>query len=171
MATAQRVLPHLTVADQHLLEEEIIRLKQFVNTNTPLPQAIIHGDLFRDNVLAQGKEIKALIDFFSAGTGFLLLDLAIVVNDWCFDPQATLNSFNYNALITCYSDVRTPQTMEIEQWSRFLRIAALRFWVSRLNEQLIAGPNAPLGRGKDPAVYRRLLLLHRDAPLSWPSHR
>ena len=164
-ATGKTLLPHLVEAEQILLNRELKDLSEFVSANNKLPQAIIHGDLFRDNVLIQGGTITAIIDFFSAGTGYLLLDLAIVVNDWCFDQQGTLNINNYNQLIDGYCSVRKPQAEEVEGWGRLLRIAALRFWVSRLNEQLISEPHASRGRGKDPAAYRRLVLLHRTSPL------
>lgn len=165
--TGQTLLPYLTGADRALLNQELAVLLEFVSANKNLPQAIIHGDLFHDNVLIQHGAITAIIDFFSAGTGYLLLDLAIVVNDWCFAHEGTLNMNNYKALIAGYDSARRPQSAEIKCWDQLLRIAALRFWVSRLSEQLIAGPHTPRGRGKDPAPYHRLLLLHRDSPLQW----
>lgn len=166
--TGRTLLPHLKGAEQSLLHQELADLSEFVSTNKKLPQAIIHGDLFRDNVLVDNGRIAAVIDFFSAGTGYLLLDLAIVVNDWCFDLQGLLNTNNYNALADGYRGVRTPQKEEIECWSQLLRIAALRFWISRLAEQLIAGPHMPPGRGKNPTPFRELVLLHRDLSLQWP---
>ncbi len=164
-ATANKLLPQLARTDRVFLERELKDLAEFVSTNKNLPQAIIHGDLFRDNVLIQDGRISAVIDFFSAGRGYLLFDLAIAANDWCFDEQGNLNANNYNELTKTYCMKRELSAQEIECWNQLLRIAALRFWVSRMNEQLIAGPHVPRGRGKDPAPYRRLVLRHRDAPL------
>jgi homoserine kinase type II len=165
IATGKTLLPQIAAADRVLLEAELTALSEFVSTSS-LPEAIIHGDLFRDNVLIDDHSIAALIDFFSAGTGYLLLDLAITVNDWCFDSAGKLDLENYSELIAGYCAIRKPETEEIKNWSQLLRIAALRFWVSRLNEQIIASPHAPGGRGKDPAPYRRLIIRHRDKPLS-----
>lgn len=164
-ATGHSLLPHVAGAEKALLNQELEGLSSFVSANTSLPQAIIHGDLFRDNVLVKDGSITALIDFFSAGMGYLLLDLAIVVNDWCFDQHGNLNINHYKELINAYCAVRKPKTEEVECWGQLLRIAALRFWVSRLNEQLMAGLYIPRGRGKDPSIYHRLVLSHRDSPL------
>ncbi|MFT3929066.1 MAG: homoserine kinase [Spongiibacteraceae bacterium] len=163
---ARNLLPHLNKNDSTLLAEELAHLKDFVGTGTELPQAIIHGDLFRDNVLVEGEHITALIDFFSAGSGYVLLDLAIAVNDWCFDAEDNFDAICYHALISAYRATRQPQPAEVRHWGRLLRIAALRFWVSRLNEQLLAGTHAPPGRGKNPLPYRRLLLRHRRQPMA-----
>jgi homoserine kinase type II len=50
-----------------------------------LPRGLIHGDLFRDNVLwnAEG-EISALLDFESASDGVLAYDLMVTVLAWSF---------------------------------------------------------------------------------------
>lgn len=163
--TGNALLPHLSEREGKLLNTELDQLGEFVSANQNLPQTIIHGDLFRDNVLVEEGRITALIDFFSAGTSYVLLDLAIVVNDWCFDEHGHFNNINYRALVTAYCGIREPHILEIQHWRQLLRIAALRFWVSRLNEQLMAESHAPRGRGKNPDPYRRLLLLHRDQAL------
>jgi homoserine kinase type II len=167
ISTGEKLLPKLTHSDRELLNRELDSLSKFVSTNTNLSQAIIHGDLFRDNVLIKDGALVAVIDFFSAGTGYLMLDLAIAVNDWCVDTNANKNINNYNALIEGYCLEREPTAEEIENWSHFLRIAALRFWVSRLNEKLTSNPQAPVGRGKDPLTYRQLVSLHQDSSLQW----
>ena len=167
-ATGKVLLPHLAPTERDLLNREIEHLAGFVSANTNLPRTIIHGDLFPDNVLLEEGNIVALIDFFSAGMGYPLLDLAIVVNAWCHDEHGQLNTLNYNALAGSYSAIRRPEDTEIANWGALLRIAALRFWVSRLGEQLLAGPQTPRGRGKNPQPYRRLTLAHRDSPLPPP---
>lgn len=164
-ATGKSLLPYLGEIEQKLLSAELEVLRDFMNAGSALPQAIIHGDLFRDNVLVEQAQITALIDFFSAGTSFVLLDLAIVVNDWCFDDLGQMDNENYLALTRGYCGIRPPDAVEIQQWNHLLRIAALRFWVSRLNEQLMAGAHAPKGRGKDPLPYQRLILRHRNQPI------
>lgn len=164
-ATGHALLPHLPEPDRELMVEELATLQRFVNTNSGLPTAIIHADLFRDNVLIRERAIVALIDFFSAGTGYLLFDLAVVVNDWCFNEQAEFDPARYYALITAYAKTRPFTEREKNCWGELLRLAALRFWVSRLGEKHLIHANAPRGRGKDPAQYRRLILRHRIAPL------
>jgi homoserine kinase type II len=49
-----------------------------------LPQGLTHGDLFRDNVLWQGGEVSALIDFESACRGPFAFDVMVCIEAWCF---------------------------------------------------------------------------------------
>lgn len=49
-----------------------------------LPRGLIHGDLFRDNVLWQKNEIAALIDFESASAGPFAFDVAVALLAWCY---------------------------------------------------------------------------------------
>src|SRR5262249_48008135 len=50
------------------------------------PAGIIHGDLFPDNVLFDGKS-SWLIDFEQASSGSLVYDLAVCLNAWCFRDE------------------------------------------------------------------------------------
>ncbi|MFS8070214.1 MAG: homoserine kinase [Byssovorax sp.] len=47
-------------------------------------EGLIHGDLFRDNVLWHEGEISALLDFESASIGSRPFDLMVTVLAWCF---------------------------------------------------------------------------------------
>lgn len=49
-----------------------------------LPHGVVHGDLFRDNVLWQGGEIAALLDFESAFHGPFVYDLMVTIAAWCY---------------------------------------------------------------------------------------
>ena len=169
LRTGNTLLPLLNSDQKELLHTQLSELSKFVSANKNMPQAIVHGDLFRDNVLVKGNKIVALIDFFSAGTGYLLFDLAIVVNDWCIDTDCALDTINYRALVEGYQAIRTPQSDEIAHWNYFLRLAALRFWVSRLSEQFLPGSHMPPGRGKDPLPYQSLILHHAKSSLAWVS--
>jgi homoserine kinase type II len=53
-----------------------------------VPQGLIHGDLFRDNVLWDGTRLVALLDLEQVSAGSLIYDLAVVLNDWCWLPSA-----------------------------------------------------------------------------------
>jgi len=163
-ATATLLKPCLHRLDEILLSEEVNHALTLVNTNSNLPQAVIHGDLFKDNALFLKDKISGIIDFFSAGTGFLMLDLAIVVNDWTYD------AVHLKTLVSSYSAHRSPTSDEKEFFHSFLRLAALRFWISRLAEKHLSDGNRPRGVGKNPDEYRNLLLERRDRPCFWPLH-
>lgn len=156
--TATDISPRLTAAERELLQE-IPRFEQLIK-NTSLPQAVIHGDLFRDNALFDGNTLTGLIDFNSAGDGFLLFDLAVVVNDWCSKADGSLDDTLSTPLLQAYQQVRPIADDESRLWNDFLRIAALRFWLSRRQTQLEASSIKPCSHlvvEKDPAEFLRIL--------------
>lgn len=160
--TAELLSPHLSVEDRALLEE-LPRFEQLTQTRRDLPRAAIHGDLFRDNALFEGDTLTGLIDFNSASEGFLLFDLAVVVNDWCSSEDDSLNPALTSALLDGYRSERQLTKDELALWNDFLRLAALRFWLSRrLIQQDPESGQRPgsLVEFKDPEEFRRMLL-HR----------
>lgn len=167
--TGTNLLSYLVPTERALLAQELAFLNAFVAADAGLPQGVIHGDLFRDNALFLNEKLTAIIDFFSAGTGFLLLDLAIAANDWCRLDDIFLPA-QLHALSAGYAAVRTLTPAEIDAWPHLLRIGALRFWVSRLAEVHIGDAVRPAGQRKDPNEYRQLLLKHRDNSLRWKIH-
>lgn len=128
-----------------------------------LPQGVIHGDLFRDNVLFVEDRLSGVIDFYYACREALIYDLAIAVNDWCMDPVHGLpNATRWRAMLDGYRSVREPTDAEREAWPMVLRAAALRFYLSRLADQVFPR-SGQLVHVKDPDVYRRILVHHREA--------
>lgn len=164
-ARGNQLLEHVSRPDRSLLKEELTVLSKFVSTNFQLSSHPIHGDLFRDNVLFSDGEISAVIDFFSAGDGWPLFDLAVVANDWC--RAGEFLPARLRALQAGYEASRPLSPLEKSLWGSMLRIAALRFWVSRLSEALLGDAVRPRGSGKLPDEYRDLLVLHRDTPRTW----
>ncbi|MEE8057181.1 MAG: homoserine kinase [Pseudomonadales bacterium] len=161
--------PQLVGVEQTLLDE-IPRFLQQVAKHPDLPQAVIHGDLFRDNTLFEGNTLIGLIDFNSAGSGYLMYDLAVIINDWCSKTDGSLNQQLTATLVAAYQQVRPFSNDEALLWNDFLRIAATRFWISRLTMQL--QPQASHRPGglvelKDPQQYKNILLqrIHNPQPL------
>jgi homoserine kinase type II len=108
-----------------------------------LPGGLMHGDLFRDNVLwdAQG-EIAALLDFESACAGTYAYDLMVTVLSWCFgdDLEARLAT----ALCEGYDGVRPLTEAERRGLWAEGSFAALRFTITRITDYAMrtgaAGP-------------------------------
>lgn len=148
----------LSATDRALIEDEL----NFQTQNPPesLPIGIIHTDLFKDNVLFDGGKISGILDFYSACRGPLLLDIAVTANDWCCD-EGVFNSEKVITLLSAYEILRPLQAHEKQHWQTMLRIAALRFWLSRLEHQL--NPRqGDLIQQKDPLFFRHLLEQHRE---------
>ncbi len=157
--TAQQVMPKLSPVQQHLLQEEL----QFQHglDLSALPHGVIHGDLFRDNVLFDGDHLGGFIDFYYACHDVLAYDVAIAVNEWCVDAAGMLVDDKLSAFLNAYQAQRPFTALEKAHWPDLLRRAALRFWLSRLYDFYfpVAGE---LTHAKDPSHFERVLL-HRKA--------
>jgi homoserine kinase type II len=154
--TAQKVMAHLSADDQKLLTETLAF--QAALDTSALPKGIIHADLFRDNVLFDGDKVGGLIDFYYACYDVLAYDLAIVANDWCVQADGQLDAEKVEALLKAYQSLRQFEQAEHDAWNGLLRIAALRFWLSRLYDQIY--PQAgELTHAKDPDHFKNILKL------------
>lgn len=123
-----------------------------------LPQGLVHGDFFRDNVLFQDGQITGLIDFDHTARGPLLFDLAVVALDWIY--LADGDEAQLASLAEGYEEVRPLEAEERSQWGQALALAALRFALSR-----IAVPK------KDAAPILVWLERWIKAPPPWPGNR
>ena len=164
---AEKLKTTIDDSDQDLLAE-VERFNTLIEASPNLPRAVIHGDLFRDNTLFQGDALTAIIDFNSAGSGFLMMDLAITVNDWCSEADGSLNNERCDALLAGYQHNRPLEEQEKTLWNDFLRIAAARFWLSRIasQAQLDNAPHRPgsLAEPKDPKQYKAILMQRIHSP-------
>jgi homoserine kinase type II len=113
-------------------------------------QGLIHGDLFRDNVLWREGEIGALLDFESASRGSRPFDLMVTLLAWCFGDG--LDHELVRALAQGYTAVRPLPEDEAAALHAEGSFAALRFSITRITDFELR----PRGSGvfKD---YRRFL--------------
>ncbi|MDH4233801.1 MAG: homoserine kinase [Gallionella sp.] len=156
-ATAPQVLTFLDAAQAALLEGEVaLHAKQ---NWTHLPQGVIHADLFRDNVLLDGNRVGGLIDFYFACSDALLYDVAITVNDWCMNPDGMLDTSRTQDFLRAYDAARPLLASERAAWPLMLRLAALRFWLSRLYDMYLPR-DGELINTHDPRHFERILKNH-----------
>jgi len=118
----------------------------------PAGTTLIHGDLFRDNLLWQQGHISALLDFYNACLDYPEYDLAVTLNDWCVDNHGKPVAEREQALLEGYRahGGQVDDSLLLEA----LAVAALRFWLSRL-----AGPVSEHSEGqgsKDPEEFARI---------------
>lgn len=100
--------------------------------STDLPEGLIHGDLFRDNVLIQGEEVSGLLDFESASRGPFVFDLMVTLLAWCFGDG--LDATIARAMVEGYLTVRTLESSELEAMEIEGSVACVRFATTRLTD-------------------------------------
>jgi len=125
-----------------------------------LPTGVIHADLFPDNVFFRDREVSGLIDFYFACTDFLAYDLAVCLNAWCFEADASLNVTKARLLIDSYRRARPLTSTELEALPLLARGSALRFLLTRLFDWLNQAEGAFV-KPKDPVEFLRKLRFHR----------
>jgi homoserine kinase type II len=125
-----------------------------------LPQGVIHADLFPDNVFFREREVSGLIDFYFACTDFLVYDLAICLNAWCFEVDGSLNVTKARLLLEGYRRKRPLAPDELAALPLLARGSALRFLLTRLFDWLNQ-PEGALVQPKDPREFLRKLRFHR----------
>lgn len=78
-----------------------------------LPEGLIHGDLYLDNALFEGGELKALLDFEQSGIGCFLQDIGISISGSCLDKEGV--SFDkIQAFVEGYQKFRELERAELE---------------------------------------------------------
>jgi homoserine kinase type II len=153
-ATAPQVRPFLDADQTTLLDSEVaLHARQ---DWAVLPQGVIHADLFRDNVLLEDDRVGGLIDFYFACSDALLYDVAITVNDWCVDADGTPDAARAQIFLRAYHAVRPLLDAERDAWPLMLRLAALRFWLSRLFDKHLPR-DGEIIHAHDPRHFERVL--------------
>lgn len=98
-----------------------------------IPTGLVHGDLFRDNVLFEpGGRISALLDFESAFEGAYLFDLAVCVLAWTYGDDLDLTLAR--TMVAGYTSVRPISPSERLAFFEEARFAALRFTITRITD-------------------------------------
>jgi homoserine kinase type II len=150
-----KVIGKLSAEDQSILNQALDFQDKL--DLTVLPKGVIHGDLFRDNVLFDGEVLGGFIDFYYACNDVLAYDVAITVNDWCLTEAGDFDEQRLNAFMQAYTDVRPFIDAEKQVWQGLLCIAALRFWLSRLYDWYYPAAGE-LTHAKDPNYFKNILL-------------
>ena len=159
--TAHIVAPYLTGSAQILLEKEIAF--QQAQPYHQLPSGIIHADLFCDNVLFEGDRITGIIDFYFSGWGYWLFDLAVTINAWCMHSATEPDRDHEKALMDAYCSIRALTDAEKKYWPAMRRLAALRFWLSRVYDKHLPREGTMV-LCHDPAYFEQMLSYHIACP-------
>lgn len=131
--------PLIPEEDLQVLGLALTRYQVYQTLIDECPAGVVHGDLFRDNVLFENGEISGVIDFYNAGKTAFLFDLAVIANDWAvnfeylpalfssseasvegLDLQDIYEEQKLNALLTAYESVRPFTEIEKRVWPRLM---------------------------------------------------
>jgi len=106
---------------------------------------MIHGDLFRDNVLWDAGRLVAILDFEQASGGSLAYDLAVCLNDWCWRDgrEEGLDVALAGALLAGYQRVRSLTPEDRDALLIEVRAAAARFTITRITDVYLARVDNP----------------------------
>lgn len=139
--TWQRIESALSRLERDFIQYEIneLQAKDFSSCHT----GWIHADLFKDNVFFATSEkantedhIVGIIDFDFCCYDYYLIDIAVAINEWSLLADGMIDSERQDALLAAYQHIRPLSSCEKESLPMMLRFAALRFYLSRLQDYL-----------------------------------
>ena len=143
-----------------IISEEIEFQRQ--NEQTDLPVGAGHLDLFVDNVFFNPytEKLSGVIDFYFMADDYYVYDLAITINAWCFKQFDKIDMDLVKSMLKAYEGIRPLSDGEKTALPNLLRLACLRFLLTRANDRIYtsAGANVVI---KDPDEYKQKLLFAR----------
>ena len=132
-----------------------------------LPNGIIHGDLFIDNIFFKKNKLLGILDFYFAANEYLIYEIAICINALCFDKKGTkfiINKKKVKNLIKGYESIRKITLKEKKSLNVLCRGAAIRYLLTRLYDYSNT-PKTALIKIKDPNEYYQKLIIHNKLRL------
>ncbi|MFO0556318.1 MAG: homoserine kinase [Polyangiaceae bacterium] len=112
------------------LRAALDELESWAPTGDRLP--LVHGDLFRDNVLFAEDGASTLLDFESSSDGLASYDLSVTMLAWCFGDRFEHDLARSMAL--GYKSVRSLTIAEVEDLYTTARVACVRFATTRITD-------------------------------------
>jgi len=129
-----------------------------------LPNGIIHGDMFIDNIFFKNERLSGVIDFYFAANDYFMYEIAICINALCFDRKKSkfvINRKKIKNLIKGYEKIRRITVKEKKSLNILCRGAAIRYFMTRLYDYSNT-PKTALIKIKDPGEYYQKLVIHNN---------
>ena len=144
----------LNQQQKSMFELALVKVKNLIASENEfnLNVALIHGDLFKDNVLFDDQKITGILDFHHASVGYCMYDLAVIAIDWCQEKSGKLSKELVQGMLKAYNAIKPISQAELEFFDSFLIFASLNFWLSRL-----IGQKENRARVKDPEEMEQVL--------------
>ena len=148
------------------LEKFLTNNLKDIKKNWPikLPNGIIHGDLFIDNIFFNKKKLSGIIDFYFAGNDYFMYEIAICINALCFDNKNSkfkINKKKVKNLIKGYESIKKISLKEKKSLNILCRGAAMRYLLTRLYDYSNT-PKTALIKVKNPNEYYQKLITHNN---------
>ena len=148
------------------LEKFLINNLKDIKKNWPkkLPNGIIHGDLFIDNIFFNKNKLSGIIDFYFAANDYFMYEIAICINALCFDKKKSkfeINKQKIRSLIKGYESIKKISLKEKKSLNILCRGAAIRYLLTRLYDYSNT-PKTALIQIKDPNEYYQKLITHNN---------
>ena len=139
---------------------------KYIKKNWPnkLPNGIIHGDLFIDNIFFKNNKLSGVIDFYFAANDYFMYELAICINALCFDKKRSkfkIDKLKIKSLIRGYESIKKISIKEKKSLNILCRGAAMRYLLTRLYDYSNT-PKTALINIKDPNEYYQKLITHNN---------
>jgi len=134
------------------------------NWPSKLPQGVIHGDLFIDNIFFKNNKLSGVIDFYFAANDYFMYELAICINALCFDKKRSkfkIDKLKIKSLIRGYESIKKISIKEKKSLNILCRGAAMRYLLTRLYDYSNT-PKTALINIKDPNEYYQKLITHNS---------
>ena len=155
---SNKILPNLKI----VLKENLKNIKKKWPRN--IPEGIIHGDLFIDNIFFNKNKFAGFIDFYFSSNDYLMYEIAICINALCFDKKNNrfvLNNKKIKSLINGYQSIRKISKKEKDALNTLCRGAAIRYLLTRIYDYFNT-PKTALIKIKDPKEYFQKLIIHNN---------
>ncbi|MEZ4394483.1 MAG: phosphotransferase [Polyangiales bacterium] len=134
-----------------------------------LPRALVHADLFADNLHFDELDRCGVLDFEAAGEGPRLLDLAVAVHALCFDAARGAHALpRVDALLGAYAAESPLTDAERDAWPALLTFAAARFLFTRVRDFDLAPGAAAQHDRRDYREFLKALGASRDLAARLP---
>ena len=142
LSDVSRLLDQATSAGRTEISHELGQLKALhaeLEADLPkdLARGVVHGDLFRDNVLWQGRDLVALLDWESASDGIVIYDLAVTMLAWCCG-----DTFDFALARAMVDGYRSERSLQAHEWTGLwwmMRLGCLRFATTRITDVYLRG--------------------------------
>ena len=153
--------------------KKFINIEKFLKNNfkdikrkwpKKLPNGIIHGDLFIDNIFFKNNKLSGIIDFYFAANDYFMYEIAICINALCFDKKNSkffINKKKVKNLIKGYESIKKISINEKKSLNILCRGAAMRYFLTRLYDYTNT-PKTAFIKIKDPREYYQKLLIHNN---------